>query len=144
GWKLVVADAAQLEPRVLAALAGDRAFAEAAAHGDLYEALSGAFAAGAPGARGPGSAGGGVRARGQARLALLSAMPRGGTGAAVQPLAVLRNRSPAAFDYGEAAARAGERGRLVRSRLGRTCPPPPPGWRELTSAGDDASAERRG
>ena len=35
-------------------------------------------------------------------------------------------------------------GRLVRSRLGRTCPPPPPGWRELTSAGDDASAERRG
>ena len=30
GWALVVADAAQLEPRVLAALAGDHAFAEAA------------------------------------------------------------------------------------------------------------------
>ena len=39
GWVLVVADAAQLEPRVLAALAGDRAFAAAAAAGDLYEAL---------------------------------------------------------------------------------------------------------
>ena len=31
GWALVVADAAQLEPRILAALAGDRAFAQAAA-----------------------------------------------------------------------------------------------------------------
>ncbi len=31
GWVLVVADAAQLEPRILAALAGDEAFAEAAA-----------------------------------------------------------------------------------------------------------------
>src|SRR6202042_1520513 len=39
GWVLVVADAAQLEPRVLAALAGDRAFAEAAGTGDLYLAL---------------------------------------------------------------------------------------------------------
>lgn len=144
GWKLVVADAAQLEPRVLAALAGDRAFAEAAAHGDLYEALSGAFATGAPGARGSVSEGGGMSARDKAKLALLSAMYGGGTGEAVQLLAVLRNRFPAAFDYVEAAARAGERGRLVRSRLGRTCPPPPPGWRELTSAGDDASAERRG
>ncbi|TDB87378.1 bifunctional 3'-5' exonuclease/DNA polymerase, partial [Actinomadura sp. KC216] len=30
----------------------------------------------------------------------------------------------------------GERGGLVRSRLGRTCPPPSAGWRELTAAGD--------
>ncbi|HEY8043841.1 MAG TPA: bifunctional 3'-5' exonuclease/DNA polymerase, partial [Streptosporangiaceae bacterium] len=43
GWVLVVADAAQLEPRVLAALAGDHAFAEAAGAGDLYQALAGAF-----------------------------------------------------------------------------------------------------
>ena len=43
GWVLVVADAAQLEPRVLAALAGDRAFAEAAAGGDLYEGLASVF-----------------------------------------------------------------------------------------------------
>ncbi|MGH3242113.1 MAG: bifunctional 3'-5' exonuclease/DNA polymerase, partial [Spirillospora sp.] len=43
GWSLVVADAAQLEPRVLAALAGDRAFTDAAAQGDLYAALSDAF-----------------------------------------------------------------------------------------------------
>src|SRR5262249_39575980 len=43
GWALVVADAAQLEPRVLAALAGDEALAAAAGTGDLYQALAGAF-----------------------------------------------------------------------------------------------------
>ncbi|MFC4051894.1 bifunctional 3'-5' exonuclease/DNA polymerase [Actinomadura syzygii] len=126
GWSLVVADAAQLEPRVLAALAGDRAFADAAAHGDLYAALSDAF-------RDSGE----VSARDKAKIGLLSAMYGGGTGEAVQFLAVLKSRFPAAFEYVEAAARAGESGRLVRSRLGRTCPPPSAGWRELTSAGDD-------
>ncbi|MFB4309008.1 bifunctional 3'-5' exonuclease/DNA polymerase [Actinomadura sp. GTD37] len=129
GWSLVVADAAQLEPRVLAALAGDRAFTDAAAHGDLYAALSDAF---------HDDGDGGLGARDKAKLALLSAMYGGGTGEAVQLLAVLKRRFPAAFEYVEAAARAGERGRLVRSRLGRTCPPPSAGWRELTSAGDDS------
>ncbi|WP_170180813.1 bifunctional 3'-5' exonuclease/DNA polymerase [Actinomadura pelletieri] len=128
GWSLVVADAAQLEPRVLAALAGDRAFTRAAAHGDLYAALSDAFPEGGRGE---------LSARDKAKLALLSAMYGGGTGEAVQLLAVLKNRFPDAFEYVEAAARAGERGRLVRSRLGRTCPPPSAGWRELTAAGDD-------
>lgn len=129
GWCLVVADAAQLEPRVLAALAGDRAFADAAAHGDLYEALSDAFRSD--------EATGGLSARAKAKLALLSAMYGGGTGEAVQLLGVLKSRFPDAFEYVEAAARAGERGRLVRSLLGRTCPPPSAGWRELTLAGDD-------
>ncbi|MFI0486088.1 bifunctional 3'-5' exonuclease/DNA polymerase [Actinomadura sp. 9N215] len=135
GWSLVVADAAQLEPRVLAALAGDRAFTDAAAHGDLYAALSDVFHDGD---------GEGMSARDKAKLALLSAMYGGGTGEAVQLLGVLKSRFPAAFEYVEAAARAGESGRLVRSRLGRTCPPPSAGWRELTSAGDDdASADAR-
>src|SRR5262249_395766 len=58
GWVLVVADAAQLEPRVLAALAGDEALAAAAGTGDLYQALADAF--------------GGERAN--AKIALLSAM----------------------------------------------------------------------
>ncbi|QKG20735.1 DNA polymerase I - 3'-5' exonuclease-like protein [Actinomadura verrucosospora] len=129
GWCLVVADAAQLEPRVLAALAGDRAFADAAAHGDLYAALSDAFRSD--------EATGGLSARAKAKLALLSAMYGGGTGEAVQLLGVLKSRFPDAFEYVEAAARAGERGRLVRSLLGRTCPPPSAGWRELTLAGDD-------
>jgi len=145
GWKLVVADAAQLEPRVLAALAGDRAFASAAAHGDLYAALAHVFEqAGGPRAPAPhGTQDGGSRGgRDKAKIALLSAMYGGGTGDAVQLLGVLRQRFPQAYGYVEAAARDGEAGRLVRSRLGRTCPPPSPGWRDLVSGERGAAAMR--
>jgi hypothetical protein len=128
GWVLVVADAAQLEPRVLAALAGDHAFAEAAGTGDLYQALAGAF--------------GGDRAK--AKVALLSAMYGGAGGEASQLLAVLRRRFPLADRYVEAAARAGEEGRVVRSRLGRSCPPPSAEWRGLTAEPDEpGAAEQR-
>lgn len=126
GWVLVVADAAQLEPRVLAALAGDRAFAAAAAGGDLYAELAVAF--------------GGDRAK--AKIAMLSAMYGGAGGEAGQLLAVLRQRFPAASGYVEAAARAGEEGRVVRSVLGRTCPPPSARWRALTEEAGDPEAER--
>jgi DNA polymerase family A len=125
GRVLVVADAAQLEPRVLAALAGDRAFAEAAAGGDLYQALAGAF--------------GGDRAK--AKVALLSAMYGGAGGEGGQLLAVLRRRFPAASGYVETAARAGEEGRVVRSVLGRTCPPPSAAWREATQVAGDPDDE---
>ena len=46
------------------------------------------------------------------------------SGDAAPVLGVLRRRFPAAVAYVEAAARDGEAGRLVRSWLGRTCPPP--------------------
>jgi DNA polymerase family A len=130
GWVLVVADAAQLEPRVLAALAGDEALAAAAGTGDLYEALAGAF--------------GGDRAK--AKIALLSAMYGGGGGEARQLLAVLRHRFGRAAQYVEAAARAGEEGRVVRSALGRTCPPPSQAWRGLTADpdGDEAGDHAAG
>ncbi|HEY6275539.1 MAG TPA: bifunctional 3'-5' exonuclease/DNA polymerase [Streptosporangiaceae bacterium] len=125
GHVLVVADAAQLEPRVLAALAEDRALAAAAGTGDLYQALAGAF--------------GGERVK--AKVALLSAMYGGAGGEAGQLLAVLRRRFPLAAQYVEAAARAGEEGRVVRSRLGRTCPPPSAAWRGLTAVADEPDAE---
>lgn len=127
GWVFVVADAAQLEPRVLAALSGDEALAAAAATGDLYQALAGAF--------------GGDRAK--AKVALLSAMYGGAAGEALALLAVLRRRFPLAAAYVEAAARAGEEGRVVRSRLGRTCPPPSQAWRGLTAVADDPDGEGR-
>lgn len=126
GSVLVVADAAQLEPRVLAALAGDRAFAAAAAGGDLYAELAGAF--------------GGDRAK--AKVAMLSAMYGGAGGEAGQLLAVLRQRFPAAAGYVETAARAGEEGRVVRSVLGRTCPPPSASWRALTEESADPDGTR--
>jgi DNA polymerase-1 len=119
GWTLVVADAGQLEPRVLAALSGDRGLERAARGGDLYGGLAEA-------------AFGGDRPR--AKVALLAAMYGQTSGEGGQLLAVLRRRFPEAVGYVEAAARAGEEGRLVRSRLGRTCPPPSAGWLERTAA----------
>jgi DNA polymerase-1 len=126
GWTLVVADAAQLEPRVLAALAGDRAFAQAAAAGDLYEAVAAAI--------------GGERS--QAKVALLSAMYGGTGGDGGQSLALLRRRFPQAAAFVESAARAGEEGRVVRSVLGRTCPPPSAAWLSLTSESGDPDEVR--
>jgi len=115
GWRFVVADAGQLEPRVLAAVSGDARLATAGAAGDLYAALAtDSF--------------GGDRAR--AKLALLGAMYGQTGGAAIPALAVLRQSYPTAFEYVEAAARTGEAGGLVRSWLGRTCPPASTAWRE--------------
>ena len=124
GWTFVVADASQLEPRVLAALSGDDGLARAAAGGDLYAALAA-------------DAFGGDRAR--AKTALLAAMYGGDVGSL---MTVLRRRFPAAVGYVEAAARAGEEGALVRSRLGRTCPPPSANW--LTATGRSAGPEPAG
>src|SRR5215218_6018993 len=120
GWTFVVADASQLEPRVLAALSGDEGLARAAAGGDLYAALAA-------------DAFGGDRAR--AKTALLAAMYGGDVG---QLMTVLRRRFPAAVGYVEAAARTGEEGGLVRSRLGRTCPPPSTTWLEVTAQASGA------
>ncbi len=126
GWTLVVADAAQLEPRILAALAGDQAFAQAAGTGDLYAAVAAAI--------------GGDRAT--AKVALLSAMYGGTGGDGGRSLALLRRRFPQASAFVESAARAGEEGRVVRSVLGRTCPPPSAAWRSLTSESGDPEQQR--
>ncbi|GJF34448.1 DNA polymerase I [Kitasatospora sp. NE20-6] len=123
GWSLVVADAAQLEPRVLAALSGDTGLARSAAEGDLYEALAATAFHGD---------------RAKAKLGLLGAM-YGQTGGDIGPLlATLRRRYPAAMGHVEAAARTGEDGGIVRSRLGRTCPPPSADWLDLTEAPETA------
>jgi DNA polymerase-1 len=126
GWVLVVADAGQLEPRVLAALAGDRSFARAAAAGDVYASVAAAIGFD----------------RAAAKVALLSAMYGGSGGDGGQSLALLRRRFPDAAAYVESAARAGQEGRVVRSALGRTCPPPSAAWRELTSDSADPDTER--
>ncbi|MGW4632017.1 bifunctional 3'-5' exonuclease/DNA polymerase [Nocardia sp. NPDC004415] len=109
GWTLVVADAAQMEPRVLAAVSRDPALMAAAGRReDLYADLA---------TRGFG----GDRAR--AKLALLGAIYGQTSGDALTHLAALRRRYPAAVAYVDDAAHAGEEGRLVRTWLGRTCPP---------------------
>ncbi|NBE97888.1 DNA polymerase, partial [Nonomuraea sp. K271] len=126
GWTLIVADAAQLEPRVLAAMAGDVGLARAAGEIDLYAALAQSF--------------GGQRAN--AKIAMLSAMYGGTSGDASKLLAVMRQRFPQAYQFVEDAAKAGEEGRLVRSWLGRTCPPPSARWKELVSGPEGWRAAR--
>jgi DNA polymerase-1 len=131
GWRFVVADAGQLEPRVLAAVSGDSRLARAGAAGDLYAALAtDSF--------------GGDRAK--AKVALLGAMYGQTGGAAIPALAVLRQSYPTAFEYVEAAARTGEAGGLVRSWLGRTCPPASTAWRDagLEPPEEAGSAEPQG
>ncbi|WP_046564284.1 bifunctional 3'-5' exonuclease/DNA polymerase [Micromonospora sp. HK10] len=126
GWTFVVADAGQLEPRVLAAVSGDERLAAAGGAGDLYAALARDAFAGD---------------RGRAKLALLGAMYGQTGGAALPALAVLRKSYPTAFGYVEAAARTGEAGGLVRSWLGRTCPPGSAGFGEGEEVEPDAGAD---
>ncbi|MBO0920099.1 bifunctional 3'-5' exonuclease/DNA polymerase [Cellulomonas sp. zg-ZUI222] len=108
GWRLVVADASQLEPRVLAAMSGDRAMAEAARGSDLYQRIADA---------------GTVPTRTDAKYALLGAIYGATTGAAGMLMPRLTRAYPQAVALVEAAARAGERGEPVSTWLGRTSPP---------------------
>ncbi len=103
GWTLVAADAAQLEPRVLAALAGDRGFARTGGSGDLYDAVAAAIGSDRP----------------TAKVALLSAMYGGTGGDGGQSLALLRRRIPA----GVGIRRGGGKGR--GRRQGRPVGPRP-------------------
>ncbi len=119
GWKLVVADAAQLEPRILAAMSGDRGMIEAGSAGDLYEGIVKR---------------GAVKTREQAKLALLGAMYGATTGESGRLLPALARSYPAAIGLVENAARAGERGDPVSTRLGRSSPPPGEAWHEVQAA----------
>lgn len=131
GWVLVVADAAQLEPRILAALSNDAAMARAGAGVDLY---AGIVASGA------------VASREHAKLGMLGAMYGGTTGQSARVLPRLQRVFPDAIRFVEEAARAGERGERVRTRLGRTSPSPGEAWRErqLVAASDGATEAQRG
>ncbi|MER7765037.1 bifunctional 3'-5' exonuclease/DNA polymerase [Streptomyces sp. NPDC097619] len=109
GWRLVVADADQMEPRVLAAVSRDPGLmAVAGREEDLYTAISRQGFSGD---------------RDQAKLAVLGAVYGQTSGDGLKNLAALRRRFPLAVAYVDEAAKAGEEGRLVRTWLGRTCPP---------------------
>jgi DNA polymerase-1 len=59
-------------------------------------------------------------------------------------MAALQRRFPQALDLLERAARIGEDGGIVRSVLGRTCPPPDPGWQQGSEAVLLARSRARG
>ncbi|MCK9793263.1 bifunctional 3'-5' exonuclease/DNA polymerase [Isoptericola sp. 4D.3] len=134
GWCLVVADVAQLEPRVLAAMAGDEAMAGAGREGDLYAGIV---------------ASGVVPTRELAKVGMLGAMYGGTTGASAQVLPRLGREYPRAIALVEDAARTGERGGVVTTWLGRSSPGPGSAWDEAQAgafaddAGADAAARAR-
>lgn len=113
GHKLIVADASQLEPRVLVALAQDSKMAEAARDKDLYAGIA---------AQGFG----GDRAK--AKVALLGAIYGATTGESGRLMPQLARTYPRAVGFVEQAAREGEAGRTVTTRLGRSSPPPSERW----------------
>ncbi|TKJ32143.1 bifunctional 3'-5' exonuclease/DNA polymerase [Blastococcus sp. CCUG 61487] len=113
GWRFVVADVAQLEPRVLAGMSGDGAMAEAARGRDLYQGMV---------------AGGVVATRAEAKVGMLGALYGGTRGESGRMMPRLARRYPRAIGLVEEAARAGERGEVVRTLLGRGSPLPAAGW----------------
>nr|WP_179430014.1 bifunctional 3'-5' exonuclease/DNA polymerase [Spelaeicoccus albus] len=127
GWKLVVADAAQLEPRVLAALSGDSAMMEAGRERDLYAGIA---------AQGFGGD------RAHAKVAMLGAIYGSTTGESGRLMPQLRRTFPRAVGYVEDAARTGERGGIVTTRLGRSCPPAGDDWAAMLRT-VSAEEERR-
>jgi DNA polymerase I len=115
GWRFVVADVAQLEPRVLAGMSADAAMAEAARSTDLYEGMV---------------ASGAVATRADAKVGMLGAMYGGTRGESGRMMPRLARRYPRAIALVEDAARAGERGEVVHTLLGRGSPPPSGAWAE--------------
>ena len=108
GWTFVVADAAQLEPRVLAAMSGDGAMARAGQAQDMYQGMVDA---------------GAVETRPQAKYGMLGAIYGGTTGESGRMKPRIERAFPVAMAYVESAARAGERGEVVSTWLGRSSPP---------------------
>ncbi|MCT1775401.1 bifunctional 3'-5' exonuclease/DNA polymerase [Brachybacterium sp. p3-SID957] len=126
GWRLVSADVSQLEPRVLAAMAGDQAMIRAGAGTDLY---AGIVAAGV------------VATRQEAKVGVLGALYGGTTGDSGRIVPRLRRTFPRAMALVDDAARLGEAGGTVSTWLGRSSLPADAAWTSAQQAANlpDAS-----
>ena len=103
GHVLVRADLGQVEPRVLAAVSGDRAFAAAAAQDDLYTPVAAMLGVDRP----------------TAKVAVLAAMYGQTSGAAGQALRQMERAYPVALAFLRAAEESGRLGQDVRTHGGR-------------------------
>jgi DNA polymerase-1 len=122
----VVADVAQLEPRVLAGMSGDTAMAEAARATDLYQGMVDS---------------GAVATRVEAKVGMLGAMYGATRGESGRMMPRLTRRYPQAIALVEAAARAGERGEVVHTLLGRGSPSPSVAGQQSVDLGEPAESE---
>ncbi|KTR84580.1 3'-5' exonuclease [Leucobacter chromiiresistens] len=128
GWVLVSADVAQLEPRVLAAMAGDRAMAAAGSGKDLY---AGIVESGA------------VATREEAKYAVLGAMYGATSGEGGRLVPRLRRAFPAAMRLVDDAAERGAAGGTVSTWLGRSSPAPDAEWNAAQAAASLPGASAR-
>ncbi|GAA1489506.1 bifunctional 3'-5' exonuclease/DNA polymerase [Brachybacterium sacelli] len=130
GWRLVSADVSQLEPRVLAAMSGDRAMAEAGADRDLYSGIVDA---------------GVVETRQEAKVGVLGALYGGTTGDSGRVVPRLRRNFPEAMRLVDDAAATGERGGTVSTWLGRSSPAPEAEWTRAQTGANlpDAAAREQ-
>lgn len=126
GWRLVVADAAQVEPRALAGMAGDLALAAAGRDNDLYAGLVSS---------------GVVETRDRAKVGMLSALYGGTAGEAGVLLPRLRRAFPHAISLVDHAAEVGAAGGTVRTWLGRTSPPLGAAWRSVQGRAGESDAQ---
>ncbi|WP_448809938.1 bifunctional 3'-5' exonuclease/DNA polymerase [Agromyces bauzanensis] len=125
GWTLIVADAAQLEPRVLAGMARDEAIATASRGRDFYRGLVDA---------------GVVATREEAKYAILGAMYGATTGESGRLVPRLARVYPRAMALVDRAAREGERGGSVTTLLGRSSPLPSAEWRAVQARASEPEA----
>lgn len=125
GWRLVIADVAQLEPRVLAAMSRDLALADAARGKDLYAGIVET---------------GVVAVRSEAKIAMLGAMYGATTGDSGRLVPRLRRTFPHAMALVDGAARTGENGGVVTTWLGRSSPPPSATWLDAQSRASEVAA----
>lgn len=125
GWRLVVADAAQLEPRVLAGLARDPAMAGAGRGRDFYAGLVDA---------------GVVASRTEAKYAVLGAIYGATSGESGRLVPRLARAYPSAMALVDRAAADGERGVRVTTLLGRSSPLPGDEWRAVQSRASQPDA----
>jgi DNA polymerase-1 len=106
GWAFVQADLGQIEPRVLAAVSGDRALVQATAADDLYRPVADRLRVERP----------------IAKVAVLAAMYGQTSGTAGQALQGMERAYPVAMQYLKDADRAGREGRELRTFGGRLIP----------------------
>ncbi len=106
GHVLVRADLGQIEPRVLAAVSGDRALAAATADDDLYAPVAERLRVERP----------------VAKVAVLAAMYGQTSGAAGEALKGLQSAYPVAMAYLRRASETGRQGRAVLTHGGRRVP----------------------
>lgn len=125
GWALVVADASQLEPRVLAGMAADEALASASRGRDLYAGLVDA---------------GVVVTRDEAKVAILGAMYGATTGDSGRLVPRLARAFPRSMALVDRAAAEGERGGSVTTLLGRSSPLPSAEWRSAQARASQPEA----